>query len=75
MSGATSGAQDRVIEKLTEETTMTSQIAQTLYTTAEVDYRLGRATAMYPHGPRRLRVRRRRSLHLPHPRPRPLSLA
>jgi len=54
---------------------MTSQTAQTLYTTAEVDYRLGRATAMYPHGPRRLRVRRRRSLHLPHPRPRPLSLA
>ena len=75
MCGATSGAQDRVIEKLTEETTMTSQTAQTLFPTAEVDYRLHRATALYPHGQRRLRVRRRRTLHLPHPRPRPLSLA
>jgi len=75
MCGATSGAQDRVIEKLTKETTMTSQTALILYPTAEVDYRLGRATGLYPRGPRRLRVRRRRSLHLPHPRPRPLSLA
>jgi hypothetical protein len=75
MCGATSGAQDRVIEKDTEETTMTSQTAQTMYATAEVDYRLHRATALYPHGQRRLRVRRRRTLHLPHPRPRPLSLA
>jgi hypothetical protein len=54
---------------------MTAQTAQTMYATAEVEYRLGRATAAFPHRPRRLKVRRRRTLHLPHPRPRPLTVA
>ena len=54
---------------------MTGLSAQTLFSSAEVEYRMSRAAAAYPHGPRPHRVRRRRTLHLPHPRLRPLTLA
>ncbi len=54
--------------------------AQLLYVDAEVEYRLGRAAAQFPHPVRHLRgrrhkVRRRPSLHLPTPRRRPLAVA
>jgi len=54
---------------------MTGLSAQTMFSSAEVEYRTARARAQYPRSHRPHRVRRRRTLHLPHPRPRPLTLA
>ena len=48
--------------------------AQRIYLDAEVEYRLGRATAAFPHG-RSHKVRRLPTLHLPTPRRRPLAVA
>ncbi len=51
-------------------------MAQEIYLSAEVDYRLERATALFGRPrPERLRVPRRRTLHLPHPPRRPVVLA
>jgi hypothetical protein len=76
MCGATSGNQDRVIEKHRSFEEKTMLMAQEPFVAAEVEYRLARATKQHdhPHG-RRHRVPRRPTLHLPRPRRRPLSLA
>jgi len=55
---------------------MNTTPAQMLFANAEVDYRMGRARALFPQGPRPHRVRRRHTLHLPHRRlRRPLTVA
>jgi hypothetical protein len=71
MPEPSSDAQDRLIEKPSEE--MTEMIAEP-FASAEISYRQHHLAEQYTKG-RRIRVPRRPSLRLPSPRRRPLSVA
>jgi hypothetical protein len=72
MCGATSEAQDRVIEQPMKE--MTIMMTPEPFLSAEIEYRQHHLADQYTKG-RRYWVPRRPSLKVPHPRRRPLSVA